>query len=45
MGTLFLSGSGSPVVVCEDRGDLLLVQGTPEKRIPSRGNPLERFGR
>jgi anthranilate synthase component 1 len=36
-------GSGSPVVVCEDRGDLLLVQGTHKKRIPSRGNPLERL--
>ncbi len=36
-------GSGSPVVVYEDRGDLLVVQGTRKKRIPSRGNPLERL--
>ena len=36
-------GSGSPVVVYEDGGDLLVVQGTRKKRIPSRGNPLERL--
>jgi len=36
-------GSGSPVVVYEDRGDLLVVQGRRKKRIPSRGNPLERL--
>lgn len=36
-------GSGSPIVVYEDRGDLLVVQGTRKKRIPSRGNPLERL--
>ena len=36
-------GSGSPVVVYEDRGDLVVVQGTRKKRIPSRGNPLERL--
>jgi anthranilate synthase component I len=36
-------GSGSPVVVYEDGGDLLVVQGTSKKRIPSRGNPLERL--
>jgi anthranilate synthase component 1 len=30
-------GSGSPVVVYEDRGDLVVVQGTRKKRIPSRG--------
>ena len=36
-------GSGAPVVVYEDRGDLLLVQGTRKKRIPSHGNPLERL--
>jgi anthranilate synthase component 1 len=36
-------GSGSPVIVYEDRGDLLVVQGTRKKRIPSRGNPLERL--
>ncbi len=36
-------GSGSPIVVYEDRGDLLVVQGARKKRIPSRGNPLERL--
>ena len=36
-------GSGTPVVVYEDRGDLLVVQGTRKKRIASRGNPLERL--
>ena len=36
-------GSGSPVLVYEDRSDLLVVQGTRKKRIPSRGNPLERL--
>jgi anthranilate synthase component 1 len=36
-------GSGSPIVVYEDRGDLVVVQGTRKKRIPSRGNPLERL--
>ncbi|HKP00936.1 MAG TPA: anthranilate synthase component I [Nitrospiraceae bacterium] len=36
-------GSGSPVVVYEDGGGLLVVQGTSKKRIPSRGNPLERL--
>jgi anthranilate synthase component 1 len=36
-------GSGSPIVVYEDQGDLLVVQGTRKKRIPSRGNPLERL--
>src|ERR1044072_3108516 len=36
-------GSGSPVVVYEDGGDVLVVQGTSKKRVPSRGNPLERL--
>ncbi|HEX4969121.1 MAG TPA: anthranilate synthase component I, partial [Nitrospiraceae bacterium] len=36
-------GSGSPVVVSEDRGDLLVVRGTRKKRIPSHGDPLERL--
>src|SRR6478736_4649836 len=36
-------GSGSPVVVYEDRGYLLIVQGTRKKRIASRRNPLERL--
>ena len=36
-------GSGSPIIVYEDRGDLVVVQGTRKRRIPSRGNPLERL--
>lgn len=36
-------GSGSPVVVYEDGGDLLVMQGTSKKRVASRGNPLERL--
>jgi len=36
-------GSGSPVVIYEDRGDLIHVRGKRKKRIPSRGNPLERL--
>lgn len=30
-------GSGSPVVICEDRGDLMIVRGKKKTRIPSRG--------
>ena len=36
-------GSGSPVVIYEDRGDLVYLRGKRKKRIPSRGNPLERL--
>jgi len=36
-------GSGSPVVIYEDRGDLMVVRGKKKTRIPSRGNPLERL--
>jgi anthranilate synthase component 1 len=36
-------GSGLPVVVYEDRGDLIQLRGKRKKRIPSRGNPLERL--
>lgn len=36
-------GSGSPVVIYEDRGDLIYLRGKRKKRIPSRGNPLERL--
>jgi len=36
-------GSGSPVVIYEERGDLIYVCGKRKKRIPSRGNPLERL--
>ncbi len=35
-------GSGSPVVIYEEGGDLILLRGKRKKRIPSRGNPLER---
>lgn len=36
-------GSGSPVVIYEDRGDMIYLRGKRKKRIPSRGNPLERL--
>lgn len=36
-------GSGSSVVIYEDRGDLIYLRGKRKKRIPSRGNPLERL--
>ena len=36
-------GSGSPVVIYEENGDLILLRGKKKKRIPSRGNPLERL--
>ncbi len=36
-------GSGSPVVIYEDRGDMICLRGKRKKRIPSRGNPLERL--
>jgi len=36
-------GSGSPVVISEDRGDLVIVRGKKKSRIPSKGNPLERL--
>ncbi len=36
-------GSGSPVVIREDRGDLLVTRSSRNRRIPSRGNPLERL--
>ncbi|BCA53414.1 Anthranilate synthase component 1 [Nitrospira sp. KM1] len=36
-------GSGSPVVIYEDHGDLIQLRGKHKKRIPSRGNPLERL--
>src|SRR5689334_25254326 len=32
-------GSGSPVVIYEDRGDLVQLRGKHKKRIASRGNP------
>ena len=36
-------GSGSPVVIYEDGGDLVYLRGKRKKRIPSHGNPLERL--
>ena len=36
-------GSGSPVVIYEERGDLIYLRGKQKKRIASRGNPLERL--
>lgn len=36
-------GSGSPVVIREDRGDLLISRGTRLRRVPSKGRPLERL--
>ena len=36
-------GSGSPVVIYEDHGDLVQLRGKRKKRIASRGNPLERL--
>ena len=40
--TSFL-GSGSPVVIYEDRGDLVQLRGKRKKRIASRGKPLDRL--
>lgn len=36
-------GGGTPVVVYEDRGDLIIVKGKRKKRIPSLGDPLGRL--
>jgi anthranilate synthase component 1 len=36
-------GSGSPILMVEDRGDLLIKQGSRTRRIPSEGAPLERL--
>ncbi|SLM49367.1 Anthranilate synthase component 1 [Nitrospira japonica] len=36
-------GSGSPIVISEDRGDLMIARGKKKSRIPSKGNPLERL--
>ncbi|MDH4098224.1 MAG: anthranilate synthase component I, partial [Nitrospira sp.] len=35
-------GSGAPIVMVEDRGDLCVKKGTRSRRIPSRGAPLDR---
>ena len=36
-------GSGSPLVIYEDRGDLCVKQGGRIRRIPSQGAPLDRL--
>ncbi|MBX3320644.1 MAG: anthranilate synthase component I [Nitrospira sp.] len=36
-------GSGSPLVIYEDRGDLCVKKGMHRRRIPSRGAPLDRL--
>jgi anthranilate synthase component I len=36
-------GSGSPVVVHEHQGDLMLSRGKTSRRIPAKGDPVERL--
>lgn len=36
-------GSGSPLIIYEDRGDLCVKKGSDRRRIPSRGAPLDRL--
>ncbi|MFO0698891.1 MAG: anthranilate synthase component I [Nitrospira sp.] len=36
-------GSGSPLVIYEDRGDLCVKKGRRVRRVPSRGAPLDRL--
>lgn len=36
-------GSGAPLVIYEDRGDLCVKKGSHRRRIPSRGAPLDRL--
>src|SRR5215210_743215 len=36
-------GSGSPIVMVEDHGDLVIKQGARSRRVPSRGAPLDRL--
>lgn len=36
-------GSGSPIVIYEDGGDLCVKEGSRRRRIPSRGAPLDRL--
>ncbi|MGQ0810728.1 MAG: anthranilate synthase component I [Nitrospiraceae bacterium] len=36
-------GSGSPRVIHEDRGDLIVKKGAKVRRIPSKGAPLDRL--
>jgi anthranilate synthase component 1 len=35
-------GSGTPAVICEQGGDLLVTRGSRTRRVPSKGNPLAR---
>ncbi len=36
-------GSGSPLIIYEDRGDLCVKKGSDRRQIPSRGAPLDRL--
>lgn len=36
-------GSGSPLIIYEDRDDLCVKKGSDRRRIPSRGAPLDRL--
>ncbi len=36
-------GSGSPLIIYEDQGDLCVKKGSDRRRIPSRGAPLDRL--
>ncbi|HSF69181.1 MAG TPA: anthranilate synthase component I, partial [Nitrospira sp.] len=36
-------GSGSPIVIFEDQGDLCIQEGTRRRRVPSHGAPLDRL--
>ncbi|MBM4119694.1 MAG: anthranilate synthase component I [Nitrospira sp.] len=34
-------GSGSPIVIREDKGEVILTEGAKTKRLPMQGNPLD----
>src|SRR5512147_734866 len=36
-------GSGSPILMVEDRGDLVIKKGTRSRRVASHGAPLDRL--
>src|SRR5215203_6582176 len=36
-------GSGSPILMMEDRGDLVIRNGARSRRVPSGGAPLDRL--
>ncbi len=36
-------GSGSPILLVEDHGDLVIEKGSRSRRMPSRGAPLDRL--